>query len=116
MEKVISKETHTKCSVRTISKILSDVEFLVPNHLIDENGHLDEEFGKQISGLVEGIIINPLIIRFHHDDYDLVDREQEVVGMYEIIKDDFDPDLPVMDEVRMKEEYSLGGLDLDNLM
>ena len=98
MEKVISEETHTMCSMNIRESNESTLWVLVPNHLVDEDGCLDEEFGDKISGYVS--------CRWGMDIGDYYDNEQEVIGDYYIIKDQrFDPDLPVYDEERMKEKW-----------
>ena len=48
-EKAITKDTHTKCGVRIIKQITADFEFLVPNHLVDENGKVDDEILEEIT-------------------------------------------------------------------
>ena len=96
-KKTITKETHTKCGVRIIKRIEADFEFLVPNHLVDEDKCLDEEFSKKMSGLVMDAFIGI-------EDCDHYDDEWFIDGDYRMYND-FDPDLPVAEDLIEKFDY-----------
>ena len=42
-------KTHKICSVGIELSALHDFKFLVPNHLVDENGNIDEEITQEIT-------------------------------------------------------------------
>ncbi len=88
-KKTITKETHTQCRVEILRQETYEYDFLVPNHLIDEDGCLDEEFEKKITDLFEWGYVNT-------DDCHNIDCEHSVENGCEI-QDDFDPDLPLVE-------------------
>ena len=51
MEKVISKETHTMCSVEVKNMRNNRFQFIVPNHLLDKDGNITDEIKKEISNM-----------------------------------------------------------------
>ena len=42
-------KTHKLCSVSVEFSHIHDFKFLVPNHLVDENGNIDEEIKQKIT-------------------------------------------------------------------
>ena len=84
-------KTHKKYTIAVLQSVERFFEFLVPNHLIDEDGCLDEKFEQKISNLCEwgGVKM---------DDLNNIDCEYSVLNECEI-QDDFDPDLPLVEDV-----------------
>ena len=53
MEKVISKETHTKCRMKLEQTLQDYYEFLIPNHLVNESGIIDKKITDNITKIVD---------------------------------------------------------------
>ena len=53
MEKVISKETHTKFRLKLEQTLQDYYQFLVPNHLVNEYGRIDEKITDNILKIVD---------------------------------------------------------------
>ena len=99
MEKVISKETHTKFHMKLEQTQQDYYMFLVPNHLVNEDGIIDKKITDNITKIVDTSWdhISDCI-----GDGDLDEYSSLEVLDYEIQKHNFDPDdeqdLPVFGE------------------
>ncbi len=88
-KRTISEKTHTKCRVK-IEHISQDYyDFLVPNHLVDKDGEIDERIKELISVRVERsrIDFSECNRGGELDDY----TSQEVLD-FELTGDYFDPE------------------------
>ena len=96
-KKTLTKETHTKVYVEIKREQAFDLEFLVPNHLVDEKGFLVEEYEKKMTDFVECSYVDLT------NDCNFIDERCLVVGGdYKVQKDDFDPDLPLVEDLLAK--------------
>ena len=108
MEKVISKETHTKFGMKLEQTQQDYYVFLVPNHLVNEYGIIDKKITDNITKIVDTswdhISDCSKSISFSDcvGDGDLDEYSSLEVLDYEIQKHNFDPDyeqdLPVFGE------------------
>ena len=108
MEKVISKETHTKFRMILEQTQQDYYLFLVPNHLVNEDGMIDKKITDNITKIVDTswdhISDCSKSISFSDcvGDGDLDEYSSLEVLDYEIQKHNFDPDyeqdLPVFGE------------------
>ena len=96
MEEVISKNTHTKCSVELLYTESMNYEFLVPNRLIDPySGHLDDRIINEVTRLVRD---EDLDLDFGECRDSSRRTSQRVYGEFILIKDnEIDTKLPVFD-------------------
>ena len=80
-------KTHKLCSVSVEFSANHDFKFLVPNHLVDENGNIDEEITYEIRD------------KFENEQLLIDDCQQYQVTTYEVfVKDDFSVDKECGDE------------------
>jgi hypothetical protein len=96
MEEVISKNTHTKCSVELLYTDSMNYEFLVPNRLIDPySGCLDDRIVNEVTGLVRD---GDLDLDFGECSGSSLRTSQRVYGEFILIKNnEIDTKLPVFD-------------------
>ena len=80
--------THKVCSVGIELSAHHDFKFVVPNHLVDENGNIDEEIQQEITDKFE---LKDLTI----DDCDRSygDSMYEIRGNFDVLKDCGDEDI-----------------------
>lgn len=82
-----NSKTHKLCSVSVEFSTQNDFKFLVPNHLVDENGNIDEEITYEIRD------------KFENEQLLIDDCQQYQVTTYEVfVKDDFSVDKEIGDD------------------
>ena len=98
MEKIISERTHYKCRVKIEQTLQDYYEFLVPQHLVGEDGMIDEKITDEITEKVDrtGIGFSDCEGNGELDDYSSLE-----VLEYELTTDYCDPntnpELPLYD-------------------